>query len=169
MRLGSGTVIDTQICHPNEFDFYLCSHAGIQVKLCSSINDSLTNSAYIFSKYYVLGYSIKLYKSALSFSKYYEVQAINCKVRDIQMQLWFIFLRLDRELADRLITMYCTMKITSQQMVCKFWRTVCVTRKYSICEMCTEISFGSYTDELLFHLFIFSFISDTLDALGRFP
>ncbi|GAB4824791.1 argonaute 5 [Ancistrocladus abbreviatus] len=26
-----GTVVDTQICHPTEFDFYLCSHAGIQV------------------------------------------------------------------------------------------------------------------------------------------
>ncbi|CAL5413448.1 unnamed protein product [Camellia sinensis] len=25
-----GTVVDTHICHPNEFDFYLCSHAGIQ-------------------------------------------------------------------------------------------------------------------------------------------
>lgn len=25
-----GTVVDTQICHPTEFDFYLCSHAGIQ-------------------------------------------------------------------------------------------------------------------------------------------
>ncbi|KAH9603059.1 hypothetical protein KSS87_014861, partial [Heliosperma pusillum] len=25
-----GTVIDTKICHPCEFDFYLCSHAGIQ-------------------------------------------------------------------------------------------------------------------------------------------
>lgn len=25
-----GTVLDTKICHPNEFDFYLCSHAGIQ-------------------------------------------------------------------------------------------------------------------------------------------
>ncbi|CAL5090915.1 unnamed protein product [Urochloa decumbens] len=25
-----GTVIDTNICHPSEFDFYLCSHAGIQ-------------------------------------------------------------------------------------------------------------------------------------------
>ncbi|KAM0874639.1 hypothetical protein ACQ4PT_037324 [Festuca glaucescens] len=28
-----GTVVDTKICHPTEFDFYLCSHAGIQ--LCS--------------------------------------------------------------------------------------------------------------------------------------
>ncbi|CAH8381098.1 unnamed protein product [Eruca vesicaria subsp. sativa] len=25
------TVVDTSICHPREFDFYLCSHAGIQV------------------------------------------------------------------------------------------------------------------------------------------
>ncbi|XP_058074962.1 protein argonaute MEL1-like [Magnolia sinica] len=25
-----GTVVDTKICHPIEFDFYLCSHAGIQ-------------------------------------------------------------------------------------------------------------------------------------------
>ncbi|XP_047337741.1 protein argonaute PNH1-like [Impatiens glandulifera] len=25
-----GTVIDTKICHPTDFDFYLCSHAGIQ-------------------------------------------------------------------------------------------------------------------------------------------
>ncbi|KAL5732172.1 argonaute 1B [Ranunculus cassubicifolius] len=25
-----GTVVDTKMCHPTEFDFYLCSHAGIQ-------------------------------------------------------------------------------------------------------------------------------------------
>ncbi|CAN6442567.1 unnamed protein product [Victoria cruziana] len=25
-----GTVVDTVICHPSQFDFYLCSHAGIQ-------------------------------------------------------------------------------------------------------------------------------------------
>ncbi|KAK4490521.1 hypothetical protein RD792_001201 [Penstemon davidsonii] len=25
-----GTIVDTKICHPHEFDFYLCSHAGIQ-------------------------------------------------------------------------------------------------------------------------------------------
>ncbi|KAG8061410.1 hypothetical protein GUJ93_ZPchr0003g18310 [Zizania palustris] len=25
-----GTVVDREICHPTEFDFYLCSHAGIQ-------------------------------------------------------------------------------------------------------------------------------------------
>jgi hypothetical protein len=28
-----GTVVDTKICHPSEHDFYLCSHAGIQVAL----------------------------------------------------------------------------------------------------------------------------------------
>lgn len=26
-----GTVVDSKICYPTEFDFYLCSHAGIQV------------------------------------------------------------------------------------------------------------------------------------------
>ncbi|AQK75975.1 hypothetical protein ZEAMMB73_Zm00001d018436 [Zea mays] len=26
-----GSVVDTEICHPREFDFYLCSHAGIQI------------------------------------------------------------------------------------------------------------------------------------------
>lgn len=29
----TGTVVDTSICHPSEFDFYLCSHAGIKVWL----------------------------------------------------------------------------------------------------------------------------------------
>ncbi|KAK3251290.1 argonaute 5 [Cymbomonas tetramitiformis] len=26
----AGTVVDTDICHPFEFDFYMCSHSGIQ-------------------------------------------------------------------------------------------------------------------------------------------
>ena len=29
----AGTTVDVGICHPTEFDFYLCSHAGIQVYL----------------------------------------------------------------------------------------------------------------------------------------
>ncbi|KAI5437839.1 argonaute 5, partial [Lathyrus oleraceus] len=33
-----GTVVDTSICHPREFDFYLNSHAGIQVILAMSFN-----------------------------------------------------------------------------------------------------------------------------------
>ncbi|KAK9062846.1 hypothetical protein SSX86_020036 [Deinandra increscens subsp. villosa] len=31
-----GTVVDSKICHPTEFDFYLCSHAGIQARYKSS-------------------------------------------------------------------------------------------------------------------------------------
>jgi len=31
LTCAAGTVVDQQICHPTEFDFYLCSHAGIQV------------------------------------------------------------------------------------------------------------------------------------------
>ena len=26
----AGTVVDSKICHPTEFDFFLCSHAGIK-------------------------------------------------------------------------------------------------------------------------------------------
>lgn len=29
-NVPAGTVVDTGICHPTQFDFYLCSHAGIQ-------------------------------------------------------------------------------------------------------------------------------------------
>jgi hypothetical protein len=31
MPMLKGTVVDSKICHPTEFDFYLCSHAGIKV------------------------------------------------------------------------------------------------------------------------------------------
>ncbi|MEQ2225660.1 Protein argonaute-3 [Ilyodon furcidens] len=30
-NIPAGTTVDTDITHPYEFDFYLCSHAGIQV------------------------------------------------------------------------------------------------------------------------------------------
>ena len=30
-NIPPGTVVDTVITHPREFDFFLCSHAGIQV------------------------------------------------------------------------------------------------------------------------------------------
>lgn len=33
-----GTVVDSKICHPTEFDFYLCSHAGIQVGSLTSFS-----------------------------------------------------------------------------------------------------------------------------------
>lgn len=31
MNVFSGTIVDTHITHPTELDFYLCSHASIQV------------------------------------------------------------------------------------------------------------------------------------------
>lgn len=38
---STGTVVDSKICHPTEFDFYLCSHAGIQVELSFSFIGTL--------------------------------------------------------------------------------------------------------------------------------
>jgi eukaryotic translation initiation factor 2C len=29
-NIPAGTVVDTAICHPGQFDFFLCSHGGIQ-------------------------------------------------------------------------------------------------------------------------------------------
>jgi eukaryotic translation initiation factor 2C len=29
-NIPAGTTVDVAICHPTEYDFYLCSHAGIQ-------------------------------------------------------------------------------------------------------------------------------------------
>lgn len=31
-NIPAGTTVDMGITHPNEFDFYLCSHAGVQVQ-----------------------------------------------------------------------------------------------------------------------------------------
>lgn len=31
-NIPAGTTVDVGITHPTEFDFYLCSHQGIQVK-----------------------------------------------------------------------------------------------------------------------------------------
>lgn len=31
-NIPAGTTVDVGITHPTEFDFYLCSHAGIQVR-----------------------------------------------------------------------------------------------------------------------------------------
>lgn len=37
-NIPAGTTVDVGITHPTEFDFYLCSHAGIQVRaLCVSV------------------------------------------------------------------------------------------------------------------------------------
>ena len=36
-NIPAGTTVDMGITHPNEFDFYLCSHAGVQVMTSFSI------------------------------------------------------------------------------------------------------------------------------------
>lgn len=49
-NIPAGTTVDVGITHPTEFDFYLCSHQGIQVHICAvytfrmaNINCSLSN------------------------------------------------------------------------------------------------------------------------------
>ncbi|KAK1631994.1 hypothetical protein QYE76_006309 [Lolium multiflorum] len=34
-----GTIIESKLCHPTEFDFYLCSHAGIQQCVWAMMED----------------------------------------------------------------------------------------------------------------------------------
>ncbi|KAJ8625613.1 hypothetical protein MRB53_034143 [Persea americana] len=54
-----GTVVDTKICHPTEFDFYLCSHAGIQIckmyALCFNCASGLLCPSSCFSCTVLLG------------------------------------------------------------------------------------------------------------------
>ncbi|PVH31080.1 hypothetical protein PAHAL_9G053200 [Panicum hallii] len=38
-----GTVVDQRICHPTEFDFYICSHPGIQVAINPEPKSRATN------------------------------------------------------------------------------------------------------------------------------
>ena len=44
-NIPAGTTVDVGITHPTEFDFYLCSHAGIQVH-------------YGFCLYFILSYDV---------------------------------------------------------------------------------------------------------------
>jgi hypothetical protein len=30
-RISAGTIIDKDVCHPTNYDFFLCSHAGLIV------------------------------------------------------------------------------------------------------------------------------------------
>ncbi len=36
-NIPAGTTVDVGITHPTEFDFYLCSHQGIQVRIYVAI------------------------------------------------------------------------------------------------------------------------------------
>lgn len=47
----AGTVVDSKICHPTEFDFYLCSHAGIQVILDLLLHSMLECLSLLFDRF----------------------------------------------------------------------------------------------------------------------
>ena len=85
----SGTVVDSKICHPTEFDFYLCSHAGIQVEL------------YI----YVMKYFI-VYRDAI------------CGDEDLLHNFMFMIL-VTRVQVVQLTTMFCGMRTSSQLTDCR--------------------------------------------------
>jgi len=52
-NVPSGTIVDTHITHPTEIDFYLCSHASIQVSLynCHPLFLLFTEFVYFFKGY----------------------------------------------------------------------------------------------------------------------
>lgn len=43
-NIPPGTTVDVGITHPTEFDFFLCSHAGIQVRTLSNFNNTPTTT-----------------------------------------------------------------------------------------------------------------------------
>ena len=47
-NIPAGTTVDVGITHPTEFDFFLCSHAGIQVCV-SSLTAVLSNNTHLHS------------------------------------------------------------------------------------------------------------------------
>lgn len=55
-NIPAGTTVDVGITHPTEFDFYLCSHAGIQVRvyLLPLVFMRRTSVKYIKAKYCLL-------------------------------------------------------------------------------------------------------------------
>jgi len=50
-NVPAGTIVDFGITHPTEFDFFLCSHQGIQVIIC--------NCSFLFV--YIVSYNKKKY------------------------------------------------------------------------------------------------------------
>lgn len=62
--MSVGTVVDTGICHPREFDFYLCSHAGIKVNLY--IQEKIVTVSYM------IVYGLEFREVLRKKSKFYE-------------------------------------------------------------------------------------------------
>ena len=53
-NIPAGTTVDVGITHPTEFDFYLCSHAGIQVRTISY------NAYFTFTCSYIINLNVNL-------------------------------------------------------------------------------------------------------------
>lgn len=80
-NVPSGTIIDTQITHPTELDFYLCSHASIQV---SNYNYFIHNL--FFNFYYV---NAHIFKGTSRPTKYHLIWDDNNLTEDALEQLTF--------------------------------------------------------------------------------
>ncbi|PWZ31240.1 Protein argonaute 18 [Zea mays] len=51
-NIRAGTVVDNNICHPTEFDFFLCGHAGAKRKRCGLV-EYQTLPAYLRDNEYI--------------------------------------------------------------------------------------------------------------------
>lgn len=82
-NIPAGTTVDVCITHPTEFDFYLCSHQGIQVNLRE--NDQLVASVeIIFLHYYSRRYRARRDRRIItSFGTTITSRAMNCSVSRI--------------------------------------------------------------------------------------
>lgn len=62
-NIPAGTTVDTSITHPFEFDFYLCSHAGIQVQLLGFLLKPLN---FFLRRQHIFSLFLLLFLSSLS-------------------------------------------------------------------------------------------------------
>lgn len=56
-NIPAGTTVDVGITHPTEFDFYLCSHAGIQVSWSTLEVIYFIHVVNIYRKCYIMIYT----------------------------------------------------------------------------------------------------------------
>lgn len=50
-NIPAGTTVDVGITHPTEFDFYLCSHQGIQVSILMTDNLFMKKKRFFFREF----------------------------------------------------------------------------------------------------------------------
>lgn len=109
----AGTVVDTKICHPTEFDFYLCSHAGIQVGKLEWFYWS-----FLFT---VSGISVDLIAATAILLVKLILTTMFVLVVNGNKKMW-------RVQAALLITMCCGMRTNLQLMDCSHSQTIFATR-----------------------------------------